>query len=485
MGLKAFLALLFLLPRPLAAHAEPLSARIGLQAPSPGGIAYSDPLVFDLRDQENLLARGLRISLDGQPLALRPKRPGLPQQWLAEAQRLEPGRHRLGLRLGSESQELSFAYATEPVLARIIALADATVKRFAPERLGWDWGEGLLLYALARLDQRLRAQGSAPRYRDYLQRYYRHHLAVGLPVIDWSDKCAPGLAALELWRSTGDPVYRDIGERIVSYLKQAPRLQGGGLNHFGGWWASLVYPKSLWVDSLMMYDIFAANWGTAFGDRELTALAASQPLIFAERLQQTDGPLATRGLWKHAWYENSGEKVPTEPIYWLRGNGWALASLAEVIERLQGKIEASEQARLLEVYRHTAEALVYWQDRTGLWHGLLNRPGELYLESSGSALIAYGLLRGLNQGRLPESYRPAATRALFGVLDRLENHADGLSLPGVSDSTMPSETIGYAFVQQRNDKPYGLAALILAGIAYDQSKGAGADPRAQSRLRNP
>lgn len=470
MGLGPWLALLSLLPMPLATGSEPLSARIALQAPSPGGIAYSDPLVFDLRDPENLLARGLRISLDGQPLAFRPKQPGLPQQWLAEAQGLKSGQHRLGLSLGSESQELSFAYATVPVLARVSTLADATVKRFAPESLGWDWGEGLLLYALARLDQRLQERGNAPRYRDYLQRYYQHHLAVGLPVIDWSDKCAPGLAALELWRSTGEPVYRDIGERIVTYLKQAPRLQGGGLNHFGSWWASWVYPQSLWVDSLMMYDILAANWGTAFGDRELTAFAATQPLIFAERLQQTDGPLATRGLWKHAWYENSGEKVPTEPIYWLRGNGWALASLTEVSEQLQGKMDAATQARLREVYRHTAEALVYWQDRTGLWHGLINRPGELYLESSGSALIAYGLLRGLNQGWLPESYRPAATRALFGVLDRLENHADGLSLPGISDSTMPSESLGYAFVRQRNDKPYGLAALILAGIAYDRSQ---------------
>ncbi|MEZ0374457.1 MAG: glycoside hydrolase family 105 protein [Candidatus Sericytochromatia bacterium] len=456
--MRALAALILSLSLAWPAAAGP--RQIELQAPAPGGISYSEPLIVDLRDSHGLLAQGLiRLSLDGQPLQPVPKRPGLPGQWLATIPKLARGPHTLTLALGSGQESLSFSHRSRSVLDRITALADATISRFAPESLGWDWGEGLLLYALARLDRQL----GTDRYRPYIESYYRHHLAAGIPVIDWSDKCAPGLAALELWRASKNPSYLDIGERIVSYLEHTPRTVTGGLNHLGSWWPSAFYPQSLWVDSLMMYDVFAARWGQATGDQEMSHFAAEQALIFARYLQHPNG------LWKHAWYTDQQHWAPQQDIFWLRGNGWAMASLPEVLEVLpQTAAFAPQHQALLASFQKTAAALLYWQDRTGLWHDLINKPGELYLESSGTALTAYGMFRGVAQGWLQPYYLPAAEKALFGILDRLEEHSDGPSMPGISDNTMPYERLGYAIIPLRNDKPYGLAALILAGIAYEQ-----------------
>lgn len=429
-----------------------------IQSPAAGGVSYNDPLVLDLRDLDGALSDsdGQGLSLDGRPITARRKQPGLPGQWIAELPALSKGEHRLSFRQGTQPEHL-FSHRSQTPMQRVLALADATVSRFEPESLDWDWGEGLLLYALARLDAHLGSR----RYQSYIERYYAHHLKVGLPEIDWSDKCAPGLAALEMLKRTDEPAYREIAEKIVSYLQTTPRTSTGALNHLGTWWPSAVYPKSLWVDSLMMYGIFAARWADYTRQPELGDVSAEQAQIFGRHLQHQ------QGLWKHAWMIEAGHWVPEQEIFWLRGNGWVMAGLPEILAVLPQNHPARPE--LITRFQHTAQALLYWQDRTGLWHTLVNRPGEIYLETSGTALTAYGLFEGIHRGWLPRHQLAAAEKAYFGVLERLETQADGrLSMPGISDGTMPYETLGYSLIPLRSDKPYGLAALILAGMAHDR-----------------
>src|ERR1700730_14701952 len=103
-------------------------------------------------------------------------------------------------------------------------LAAATAGRLDPESMRWDWGEGLLLYALAR---------RGAEYLPLVARYFAAHRRRGLPRVGWSDKCAPALAALEMYRVTGEQTSLDIGERVVAYLRSVKPTSAGGLNHFG------------------------------------------------------------------------------------------------------------------------------------------------------------------------------------------------------------------------------------------------------------
>ena len=437
---------------------------IDVRSPTVNGVAFSRPLCIDLRAREREpFASRWRVCLDGADVTATFHLGPLAGQWLGTISDLIVGPHQLVVTSRADGRTVyaaGFAYRTGRPIERIRALADATVSRLPPESLSWDWGPGLLLYALARLD----AHDGTHRYEAYLRRYFAHHLRQGVPTIDWSDHCAPGLAALELYRQTGDASYRSVGEAVARYLLQTKPTTAGGLNHFGTSWFSWVYPTSMWVDSLMMYDVFAARWGKFAPDPNCSRFAGEQMLDFARVLQNPH-----TGLWKHAWMVPWQRPVPGDEVYWLRGNGWAMASLPEVLDVLPAA--SPVRGPLTMIYRRTAEGLLPYQGPTGLWSTVLNRSDRTYLETSGTALCAYGLLRGVQQGVLDPAMGSAGERAFLGVLDRLQARPDGPSMPETSGNTMPYGLFGYSVIPQQHDTPYGLAALILAGIAADVPTG--------------
>lgn len=361
--------------------------------------------------------------------------------------------------LFNSSSSYAFNPHSQTNLSLLTQLADANVKRHKTESLGWDWGEGLYLYALLRLDQHLKQE----RYLPYVQKYFSYHRTRGIPEIDWSDKCVPGLAALILYQKTKEPQYLEVIHKIVHYIKSEPRTQYGGLNHLGHFIFSYVYPESMWVDSLMMYGIFAAQWARFKQDKHLLGFAAEQPIVFSRVLQDPEDK-----LWRHAWKVDGSENIPREAIYWLRGNGWVMASIPEILDQLP--LKHYLRPHLQFILNQSAQALIYYQDKQGGWKTVLNKPGQTYFETSGTALIAYGLLHSVNQGYLPETFSEPAQRAYQFVLRQLEMKKDGLSLRGISGPTMPYGFQGYSLVPQGSDITWGIAATILAGLAFENSK---------------
>jgi unsaturated rhamnogalacturonyl hydrolase len=433
---------------------------IDLRSPADNGISFSNPLHIDfIYKKSSDLNLNLIVKLDDKDISARIRKGPIDSQWVATIENLETGNHKLSFiprdKPGNIS-ETTFQYKTQKPLDRITALADATVKRFKVKNMAWDWGEALLLYSLARLDN----YKNENRYQEFIESYYQYHLKKGLPDINWSDRCAPALAAFELYKKNNNPQYKDISEKVVAYLKNAKRTKAGGLNHLGTYILSNFYPESMWVDSLMMYNVFAANWGKYMSDTEMTDFAAEQPVKFAGVLQNK-----FTKLWKHAYMTKLKRNLPDSEVYWLRGNGWAMASIPETLSALpEGN---SKRPELLKILNDTAGALLPYQSENGMWYTVLNRPGETYLESSGTALVSYGMLNGIKKGYLPGSYRAPAEKAFLTLLDRFEQKEDGISMPEISDNTMPYNFLGYSLIPRKNDLPYGLAAMILAGIAYD------------------
>lgn len=338
------------------------------------------------------------------------------------------------------------------IAPEVLELADAAVHRFAPSRMAWSWGEGLLLYALLRLDQEL---GEA-RHRAFVESYFAHHAARAHAPVTWSDECPPGLAALELHQATGRAEYRALAEPVAHYLRTARRTKDGGLNHFGVSLWSRFYPESMWVDSLMMVGVFAARWGRATGDETMTRFALEQPPLFAHVLRDP-----ASGLFRHAWWVRARRAVPGGRGNWLRGNGWVLASLVEVL----AAAPAAHPGRvaLVDMLEDLAVTVVPHQLPSGLFTTVLGRPS--YPETSGTALVAYALLAGVDAGHLPSRFAEPAMRAFRALVAGLERRSGVTSMRDISTATMPYPAWGYALIPRVRDAPHGVAAMILAGIA--------------------
>ena len=371
-------------------------------------------------------------------------------------------------------------------LARVVELADASVEyQLSRPVAPWHWGPALQGFAYAKLQEHLGDE----RYTDFLVRYCRHHATGAGPVVDQSDTAAPGLVTHEL-QKLGYAEFEPLTELVVDYVKTAPRVVGGAVNHLGhGFW-SKIYPTSAWVDTLMMFGVFPAIAGRSRGDQELLDAAATLPRRCSDLMQHSSG-LWTHSYWAPAWHSPHGRPYPSQ-TFWARGNGWVIASLPMILEAIGDHPKAPE---LREILARTSSALLPLQRDDGSWTTVLIGSPRGRPESSATALIATGWLTAIRHGWLPENYLEPARRAVGFVTDCIVDGAavgeknplqhffrrtsaaapdttyQGPALTRVSGPTIPMPLIprlGYTHLTPDVvNASYGMAAAILAAISDD------------------
>ncbi len=222
---------------------------------------------------------------------------------------------------------------------------------------------------------------------------------------------------------------KELGDFILSYKN---RLPSGGIVHEPG-------TRQLWIDTVYMICPFMIKLGDNYKEEGLKQLYIHirylmNPNVF---------------LFCHAWDENT---LSLTQHYWARGNGWMLATLTEVIPY----VEEEDKTYLESIIKGMANSLSKLQDKTGLWHTLINMK-DTYLETSGSALLAYGIQRAILLGILDKSYIDIVDKAFNGIKSRVSRDGEVL---GVSEGTGPGNYIYYA-KRKLGVFPHGQGAALL------------------------
>jgi unsaturated rhamnogalacturonyl hydrolase len=333
-----------------------------------------------------------------------------------------------------------------------VALAGSIAARFMrdhqPASLLWGWEDGVLMASLVDL-HRVNADPALPEfYGGWIDYWigvgYRH-------LINSSDRCPPAVTALALYQESCGSGYRGVVTDTLSYLYDAAlRTADGGINHLG---TSDLFGVSLWLDSLFMFGTVLTRWGAHSGESRPLDEFHDQFLIFASHLQDTGGLM----MHAHDWPLASQD----EGIFWARGNAWVTAATYEYlnVRKSRGETDPEVEAAI----RRQVDALLPLQDDdSGLWWTVLNRPGDTYTETSAAALFALGLARGYRGGFLDDSVLPAIEAAVAGIRARVVDDGIGPVVTGISGPTMVGDYDYYASVEQQDDLPYGVGAVILA-----------------------
>lgn len=245
--------------------------------------------------------------------------------------------------------------------------------------------------------------------------------------------CAIGDVLLTLYELLKDKRYmekaREIGDFILSYRD---RLPSGGIVHELG-------SRQLWIDTVYMICPFLVRLGEPYREEGLKQLDIHIRYLMNPNVH----------LFYHAWDENT---FSLTPHYWARGNGWILASLVEIFPYLK----EGEKVHYGSLIRSMIETLVKFQDKSGLWHTLINMK-DTYLETSGSALLGYGINRAISLGIVDESYRSVIDKLISGLKSRINKYGDVL---GVSEGTGPGDYLYYA-KRKTGIFPHGQGAVLL------------------------
>ena len=339
-----------------------------------------------------------------------------------------------------------------------------------PHKLRYDWSEAVMLYGLSSFS--LVDPEHADTYLDYMRQFFDKYDRKGYPRITTPDLCPIAITAVEMKRHYHVDLGRTSIEATREFLENEPRNPLGALDHIG--YDHRFHPllpktrllanivgdaNAVWVDSLVMYAVTMAKIAALEEDEDLFEFALNQPIIFAEVLQEANS------LFKHAYFWKTDRAWPKDHLYWLRGNGWVMVSLVEILSMTPESHPKREQ--LIDILKRQVEAIVGFQDPVyGLWDTLIRNPdGRGYLETSGAALVAYAMAKAIQQGLIDEAYMDYVLRAYEGLSSRVYLDGDKVLFTGMSGATnaMRSGSRYLSFLVKENttNKGYGVGAYLL------------------------
>jgi unsaturated rhamnogalacturonyl hydrolase len=254
----------------------------------------------------------------------------------------------------------------------------------------WQWGDAIAIDGLLDAAELL----EAPRYREYVARFYQRWASRPL---GWMDHLTPGAAILRLSEAGDDPSLLAAAERLAAWLRDVPHSEGG---------LPLYRPdmgtvrQSCWVDTIYHEPPFLLRLADATRDGAHRTHAVSVWTSHTAALSSDQGPFLAHS------FETANRLV--RGYGWGRGNAWALLGMVDALELLPP--DHPDRPRLLAEFEALAAAVVEVQAQNGLWRTLLH-DREAYLESSATAMFGAAFTKGRRLGLLPDRFDEAAERA--------------------------------------------------------------------------
>lgn len=281
----------------------------------------------------------------------------------------------------------------------------------------WEWPTGVALYGIYKTWQ----QTGDRAILDYLSQWYDDQLSRPEPPHRNVNTVAPMLGLVCLYAETKNGIYLAAIESWIDWvMKEMPRTEFGGLQHCTAW---NKHYQQLWCDTLFMTCLFLAKAGVVLERPELIEEAEYQFLLHIRYLQDK-----ITGLFYHGWTFDRRHNFAN--ALWARGNAWftvAALELYDITKRDNAAMRMIHSAWLDQV-----NALWKYQRVNGLFTTLIDVE-ESYCETSATAAIAYGVLKGVRLGWLPkEKYYDMGMLSANAVLGQIDETG---AVQGVSGGT--------------------------------------------------
>lgn len=351
------------------------------------------------------------------------------------------------------------------------------------DRNMWNYEDGCVLIGLRAMYQATGDNFYLNALRSFTDRYIevdgniRNYVAAEYNL----DYIPAGCALYTLYDKTCEPRYRKAIETLEEQLRHQPRTP------CGSFWHKAIYPNQVWLDGLYMGLPFHANYAIRFGDESalddiMLQFRNARKYLYDEKT----------GLYYHAWNETkdvfwADPKTGLSPNFWTRAIGWYLMALADIYGMIpDNRTDLIDEMAAL--WKEAIDGMLRWQEKdSGLFYQLPALPNEKrnYLETSGSLMVAYSLLKGARLDVLTEpEYRAAGEKILVGIeLRKFTVHDGKVELHGIckgaglgpTGNLRRNGTVDYYLSEDGvHDEQKGVGVCMMAYAEYLQAKQAGA-----------
>lgn len=304
-------------------------------------------------------------------------------------------------------------------------------KAMAGKAAGWNYIDGCMILALLEI---YKATGEE-RYYKFADAFIDHRVNEdgtinGYDPLEYNiDNVNAGKTLFALFEINGKEKYRRAIDLIYSQVKNQPRTAEGNF------WHKKIYPNQVWLDGMYMGQPFYMEYETKFNNKKNYGDIFAQFGNVVECMRDKN-----TGLYYHG-YDASRQAfwcdkdTGLSQNFWLRALGWYSMALLDTLDKCEAFKECQKEYTFLEkTFVQLMDDMLKFQDESGMWYQLPALGGKEpnYLETSGSAIMSYSLLKGVRLGFLPERYRQYGVKAFEGICNKyLKETENGLNLGGI------------------------------------------------------
>ena len=295
----------------------------------------------------------------------------------------------------------------------------------------WNYEDGCVLVACKFMHQ---ATGDDS-YLDFILHYLKHFIGEDGSIFHYEtdtyniDSINAGKILFYVFEKTGEEKYRIAIDFLMERLSTHPRCA------CGSFWHKEIYPNQIWLDGLYMAQPFYMEYETKYHGKANYDDIMKQFRNVKAYLYNPE-----KGLSYHAYDEARiqpwCDKVTgCSKNFWLRSMGWYLMAMVDVLEAMSQEIYEYYH-ELSELFRESVRGILpYMDEKTHMFYQVIDRADVdgNYLETSGSSMIAYAIMKGCRLGvLLKDKYLETGRSIMEGILQEKLVEAEGkLELQGI------------------------------------------------------
>lgn len=222
------------------------------------------------------------------------------------------------------------------------------------------------------------------------------------------DDVNEGKVLFELYEKTHKEKYKKAISLLESQLEEQPRTATGNF------WHKQIYPNQIWLDGLYMGQVFSALYKKYFGNKDYSDVVnqykSVRKLMFDEnkKLYYHGCDCSKKAFW-------ADKETGCSKNFWLRSIGWFCISLIDIIEFIDDENAKSE---LVKIFAEEIDGILQYADKeTSMYYQVVDKGGEEgnYLETSGSSMIAYAMMKGARLGVIDGKYAEQGRKTFDGI----------------------------------------------------------------------
>ncbi len=255
------------------------------------------------------------------------------------------------------------------------------------------------------------------KYSDFAEKFINYYIGDdgsirGYTIDNFNlDDINEGRVLFDLYVATGKEKYKNAILLLREQLEKQPRTITGSF------WHKKIYPHQVWLDGIYMAQVFYVRFQQTFGGGSITD-TMHQIRNVRQYMFDEDKKLLYHGLDCSKSIFWADKKTGLSSSFWLRAIGWFTVALADIIGYLD---DGADRDEISGIFREVIAGIEQYADpETGMYWQVVDQGGREgnYLETSGSSMIAYAMMKGARLGVLDKKYAQQGRKTFDGICEK-------------------------------------------------------------------